>query len=73
MRACDAITVAMVARMTSGRRRASGANRKNGLLMASGSRSSRPPMPRYVSNREGITSVNQPVVIGRRPKWPMSA
>jgi hypothetical protein len=44
--ACDAITVAAVARNTSGRRAHSGAIRKNGFLTASGSLSSIAPWPK---------------------------
>ena len=44
--AWEAMTVASVARMTSGMRAHEGPSRKNGLLMAELSRSTRAPWPR---------------------------
>jgi hypothetical protein len=46
MTACEAMTVAAVARTTSGSRAHSGTSRKNGLLIAVGSARIRPPWPR---------------------------
>lgn len=44
--ACEAMTVANVANRTSGTCAQAGASWKNGLSMAAGSASSRPPWPR---------------------------
>ena len=54
--ACEAITVANVASMTMGTSAQSGANRKNGFLMAAGSLSNSAPCPKYCSKSPGSTT-----------------
>ena len=74
-----AMIVASVARMTSGRRSASGARKKNGFLTVSSAlgrrlRQQHRALPHIVEHQRRHDEV-QPARLrsGWRPKWPMSA
>src|SRR3954454_9842034 len=71
--AWEAITVAIIARITIGTRAHDGTSRKNGFAVADGSCRISADWPRYCRVSAGNTTKNQARAIAGRPKWPMSA